>query len=86
MKRILVSVVGWSFIVLGIAGLFLPFLQGIVFILIGIVILSSQYGWARLRLMKLRKRFPRLGKTIDVARNKARKWMKAFDEKKADQP
>lgn len=84
MKRILVDIVGWSFIVLGIAGLFLPFLQGILFILIGIVILSSRYGWARLLLMKVRKRFPRLGQTVEVARKKAREWMKGFDEKEAD--
>ena len=30
-KRILILVAGWSFILLGIAGLFLPFLQGVSF-------------------------------------------------------
>ena len=57
-KRILVLIAGWSFILLGIAGLFLPFLQGVLFILVGLIILSSQYAWARLLLRKLRQRFP----------------------------
>ena len=35
------KVVGISFIVIGVFGLFLPFLQGILFILAGIAILKS---------------------------------------------
>ena len=58
-KRIAGLIVGWSFIILGVAGLVLPFLQGVLFILIGLIILSSQYAWARLALAKLRKRFPK---------------------------
>jgi uncharacterized protein len=73
-KRILVLVAGWSFILLGIAGLFLPFLQGVLFILVGLIILSSQYARARLLLRKLRERFPRLGRIVDVARAQAAKW------------
>ncbi len=47
-KRILVLITGWSFLLFGLVGLFLPFLQGLLFMLIGIIILSSQYAWARL--------------------------------------
>jgi uncharacterized protein len=64
-KRILVVVAGWSFILLGIVGLVLPFLQGILFILVGLIILSSQYAWARRLLDKLRRRFPKIGKLAD---------------------
>src|SRR2546427_10937372 len=42
-KRVLVLIIGWSFILLGIVGLFLPILQGVLFILIGLIILSSEY-------------------------------------------
>jgi uncharacterized protein len=42
-KRILVLIVGWGFILLGIVGLFLPILQGVLFILIGLIIVSSEY-------------------------------------------
>ena len=39
MKRWGILVAGWAFILLGIAGLFLPVLQGILFLLIGLLIL-----------------------------------------------
>jgi uncharacterized membrane protein YbaN (DUF454 family) len=58
MKRILLEITGWVFIVLGIAGLFLPVLQGILFLLIGLTILSAEYHWARRWIVKLRERFP----------------------------
>ena len=75
-KRVLVLIAGWSFILLGIAGLFLPFLQGVLFILVGLIILSSQYAWARLLLSKLRQRFPRIGRTADAATAKAATWLR----------
>lgn len=58
MKRILLEITGWTFIALGIAGLFLPVLQGILFLLIGLTILSTQYHWARRWIIKLCRRFP----------------------------
>ncbi|RPJ08107.1 MAG: hypothetical protein EHM36_05905, partial [Deltaproteobacteria bacterium] len=42
LKEIAILIVGWGFITLGVLGLFLPFLQGILFILIGLAILSSR--------------------------------------------
>jgi uncharacterized protein len=75
-KRILVLIAGWSFILLGIAGLVLPFLQGVLFILVGLIILSSQYAWARLWLTKLRKRFPKIGSAADTAAAKVTGWIK----------
>ena len=45
-KRILLLIVGWAFILLGIIGLFLPVLQGVLFLLIGLMILSGEYVWA----------------------------------------
>lgn len=58
MKRILLEITGWTFVVLGIAGLFLPVLQGILFLLVGLTILSAEYHWARRWIIKLRERFP----------------------------
>jgi uncharacterized protein len=58
MKRIVLEITGWAFIVLGIAGLFLPVLQGILFLLIGLSILSAEHHWARRWISKLRQRFP----------------------------
>ena len=46
--------------------LFLPILQGVLFLLVGLIILSSQYAWAHLLLSKIRERFPKLGRTADA--------------------
>ena len=75
-------VLGWMFIVLGIAGLFLPILQGILFLLIGLVILSSEYVWAHHLLRKLRERFPGLSRKADEATEKAALWMRRVSGQK----
>ncbi len=77
-KRIALLITGWTFIVLGILGLFLPILQGILFLLIGLVILSSEYVWAHRLLNKLRQRFPGISRKADEASDRAAKWMKKF--------
>lgn len=84
-KRILVLIAGWSFILLGIVGLFLPILQGVLFILVGLVILSSEYVWAHRLLSKLRERFPKIGRTADQAAEKAAAWLRRISgERKTD--
>ena len=74
-KRIALIVTGWIFILLGIVGLFLPVLQGILFLLVGLVILSAEYHWARKLLERLHNRFPRLDTVIKTAHEKAAKVM-----------
>ncbi len=75
-KRILVLIVGWAFILLGILGLFLPILQGVLFLLVGLIILSSEYVWAHRLLTRLRERFPKIGRTAGVATQKATAWLR----------
>jgi len=58
MTRILVLVLGWALILLGIVGLFVPILQGILFILLGLWVLSRESRWAQRCLHKMRLRFP----------------------------
>jgi uncharacterized protein len=67
---------GWSFIALGVLGLFLPFLQGLVFLLIGITILSAEYVWARNLLQKLREQVPSLSGRLDTAKTRAVEWLR----------
>ncbi|MGA8149654.1 MAG: PGPGW domain-containing protein [Terriglobales bacterium] len=81
-KRIVVYIVGWSFILLGIVGLVLPFLQGVLFILVGLFILSSQYAWAHNLLEELRKRFPKIGGVAEQAAAKATTWFKRSSDEK----
>lgn len=69
MKKILIYIVGWTFILIGIAGLFLPILQGILFICVGLLILSKELPWAERLLQKLRKKYPKIGGILEDARN-----------------
>lgn len=73
-KRVFLLATGWFFLVLGVIGLFLPFLQGILFILIGLLILSSEYVWAHNLLNKLRDRFPRLSAKVDESHTRVSLW------------
>lgn len=74
-RRWLTAIVGWTFIVMGIAGLFLPVLQGVLFLMIGLIILSGEYAWAHGVVEKLRARFPLVAARFHEASEKARAWM-----------
>ena len=79
-------VVGSIFILLGIAGLFLPVLQGILFLLIGLIILSSEYAWAHHWLQKLRQRFPKIAEQSDRASERAEAWLKRITHRDRANP
>ncbi len=83
-KRALVLALGWGFILLGIVGLFLPVLQGILFLLIGLIILSSEYVWAHHLISRLRHHFPKLGAIADEASAKAHVWLHRLSHRKPD--
>jgi uncharacterized protein len=74
-RRISLLIAGWAFIVLGVLGLFLPFLQGVLFLMIGLYLLSLQWPRARLMRQRLRARHPALARKSDEARDWAlRQW------------
>jgi uncharacterized membrane protein YbaN (DUF454 family) len=75
-KRILILSLGWMFIVLGILGLFLPVLQGILFLFIGIFLVSRESKTVHRQVEKLRKRYPRFEYYMDKAGEKVRGWKK----------
>ncbi len=84
-KRILILIVGWGFILLGILGLFLPILQGVLFLVVGLIILSSEYIWAHRLLTRLRERFPKIGRAADQATEKATAWLRRISgQRKTD--
>ena len=72
-KKAILLVFGWGFILLGVIGLVLPILQGVLFLLIGLLILSSEYVWAHRLLLKIRNRFPAVAKRWDEAQITAHK-------------
>lgn len=58
-KKILIHISGISLIVLGIAGLFLPFLQGIFLIVAGVGLLSTGNERVTRWVKGLRKKYPK---------------------------
>ena len=64
LKRAVVLTVGWVLIGVGIIGLVVPILQGVLFILLGLYVLSRESRWARGHFERLRARFPGLEKQI----------------------
>lgn len=75
MTRWVMLGLGYSFLGLGVLGLVLPFLQGVLFILIGLIILSRHTGWAHRALERIRTRFPQVAGMIDKAEAIAERWV-----------
>lgn len=65
--RILLIIGGYGLIALGVVGLFVPVLQGILFIVAGVMLLAGEYAWARWLRWRIRQRFP-------VACRRASEW------------
>jgi uncharacterized membrane protein YbaN (DUF454 family) len=81
-KRVVILIAGWSFILLGVVGLFVPILQGALFILGGLIMLSSEYVWAHDLLTRLRERFPKIGRMADEAAAKAAARVRRFSRQR----
>lgn len=61
--RVTKVALGIACLALGVVGLFLPFLQGILFLIVGLTLLSSESEYARRCLAWLRRRFDRENRT-----------------------
>ncbi|MEK0082565.1 PGPGW domain-containing protein [Benzoatithermus flavus] len=68
---------GYGFLALGVLGLFLPILQGVLFIVIGLLILSRYTAWAERLLARLAERHPRLYLVIERAEVLLSGWRQA---------
>lgn len=75
-KTALILVLGWSFVVLGFIGLFLPILQGVILILVGLYLLSKRSKFARKLLQNLYNRYPRLAVQLKLAQHKGEDFTK----------
>ena len=74
-KRWILLFLGGLFIILGVLGLFLPFLQGILFLVIGTILLSRASPWVHRRVRALRRRHPKLDHLIRESETRAeRLW------------
>ena len=75
-KKIGILIIGWIFIGLGILGLFLPILQGILFMMIGLAILSSRSEIIKRFLKHLQERYHHHHERIEILKEKFRNWFK----------
>jgi uncharacterized protein len=64
MSRIVRLVLGYAFLALGLVGLVLPILQGVLFTMVGLVLLSRDVPWARRALAWFASRYPRAGAVV----------------------
>ncbi|HEY2171656.1 MAG TPA: PGPGW domain-containing protein [Candidatus Angelobacter sp.] len=65
-KRVAFNATGWALLMLGGAGLVLPVLPGVVFLIVGLSFLSLEYKWARRWIGPLLRRFPAAEKKLHV--------------------
>lgn len=73
LRRTLILATGWGFIVLGLAGLVLPFLQGVLFLGIGLILLASQSPTVARVLQRTLDRHPRADAFHDRAERSLRR-------------
>jgi uncharacterized membrane protein YbaN (DUF454 family) len=66
-KRALILFFGWAFVVLGVLGIFLPILQGILFLLVGLILLSRESEWVQGHIERLREKYPKFAEKHDEA-------------------
>ncbi len=70
-------VLGYGFLGSGrLRPLVLPFLQGFLFIFIGLLILAKYAPWAERLLDRLETRYPKFGKVKDQAEDAMERWQK----------
>lgn len=70
MRTVIRHILGWSALALGVAGLFLPILQGWLFIAVGAMLLSPDVPFFRRLVAWIETRFPAIRKVTRRLRRK----------------
>jgi uncharacterized membrane protein YbaN (DUF454 family) len=65
---------GYVFLTLGVLGMFLPFLQGFLFLFIGLLILARHAPWAHRTLERLKRTHPKAGALVGRAEAMVDGW------------
>jgi uncharacterized membrane protein YbaN (DUF454 family) len=73
--RLVLLVVGWLLVLVGIAGLVLPGIQGIATILAGLAVLSLASQTAYHLLHRLLRRWPRAWEKVERFRGACARWI-----------
>jgi len=78
LKRFAMQALGYFFLVVGVAGIILPFLHGLLFLFMGLAILSQEAEWARRLRAWIARRFPRAHDVAMEAEFRAQRWMRGI--------
>ena len=70
LKRAIWLLIGWVLLLAGMVGLFLPF-PGFALLVLGLIVLSSEYVWANNLIGRLRGRFPKTVSAVERYSGKA---------------
>ena len=73
-KRIIVLIAGIVLIILGLLGLVLPVLQGVIFLIVGLLLVSLCFPKVRIWMQKYTERH----KQTSLIINKTEKWLTKF--------
>ncbi len=65
---------GWGLISFGVIGIILPFLHGMIFLLLGVFMLREQYLWAANAIGPLQRRFPGMMAKMDGMETRTIAW------------
>lgn len=65
---------GWGLIIFGVIGIILPFLHGMIFLLLGVFMMREQYLWAANAIVPLQRRFPGMMAKMDGMEAKTIAW------------
>lgn len=71
-RWVFVAIVGVSMILLGFAGVVLPILPGPALIIAGLVVLASEFAWARVVLNRVKERSKSYMERMKALRNRSR--------------
>ncbi len=74
MSRYVRIVLGSIFLVLGVAGLALPLLQGVILIFLGVLLLAKDIPLFARIAEWVRSRFPELSRTAEDAKRRVTQW------------
>lgn len=74
-KRVLLFIAAFLFIVFGLVGLALPFLQGFLFLAIGLILLSIASPRARTWIESHTRKFPKVHEWITKIQKRVTDWI-----------
>ena len=73
-RRVVVLILGWTLIAIGVVGLFVPILQGILVIMLGLYVLSRESRVARGWLATLQRRYPKIHAKARRVKQSVKSW------------